>query len=100
MDTGMLADLDRRTDQLREEGLFKSERVIASPQDAHITLEDGREVLNFCANNYLASPTIPPWWRPPGRPSTSTATGWPRCASSAGPRICTSARGGSPSSSA
>jgi hypothetical protein len=53
MDTGMLADLDRRTDQLREEGLFKSERVIASPQDAHITLEDGSEVLNFCANNYL-----------------------------------------------
>jgi glycine C-acetyltransferase len=53
MDTGMLADLDRRTERLREEGLFKSERVIASPQDAHITLEDGSEVLNFCANNYL-----------------------------------------------
>jgi glycine C-acetyltransferase len=38
---------------LREQGLFKSERVIRSPQSAQITLADGREVLNFCANNYL-----------------------------------------------
>jgi glycine C-acetyltransferase len=38
---------------LREQGLFKSERVITSPQSAQITLDDGREVLNFCANNYL-----------------------------------------------
>jgi glycine C-acetyltransferase len=40
-------------DQLREQGLFKAERIIASPQSAQITLADGREVLNFCANNYL-----------------------------------------------
>jgi glycine C-acetyltransferase len=40
-------------DQLRAQGLFKSERVITSPQSAEIELEDGRKVLNFCANNYL-----------------------------------------------
>ena len=38
---------------LRQQGLYKSERVIVSPQSAMITLEDGREVLNLCANNYL-----------------------------------------------
>jgi glycine C-acetyltransferase len=40
-------------DEIRDAGLFKSERVITSPQAAEITLEDGRTVLNFCANNYL-----------------------------------------------
>lgn len=40
-------------DEIRDAGLFKSERVITSPQSAEITLEDGRTVLNFCANNYL-----------------------------------------------
>ena len=40
-------------EEIREQGLFKSERIIASPQDAEITLADGRRVLNFCANNYL-----------------------------------------------
>ncbi|MDZ3823019.1 MAG: glycine C-acetyltransferase [Pseudoxanthomonas sp.] len=40
-------------DTLRGQGLFKSERIIVSPQDARIRLDDGREVLNFCANNYL-----------------------------------------------
>ncbi|WP_411832652.1 glycine C-acetyltransferase [Pseudoxanthomonas mexicana] len=40
-------------ESLRAQGLFKSERVIASPQSAEITLADGRTVLNFCANNYL-----------------------------------------------
>ena len=38
---------------IREAGLFKTERVIAGPQDAAITLSDGSEVINFCANNYL-----------------------------------------------
>ena len=36
-----------------EAGLYKRERIIASPQGAVIQLEDGSEVLNFCANNYL-----------------------------------------------
>ena len=38
---------------LREQGLFKAERIITGPQSAEITLTDGRKVLNFCANNYL-----------------------------------------------
>ena len=40
-------------DGIREQGLFKAERVITSAQSAQITLADGRQVLNFCANNYL-----------------------------------------------
>ncbi|PKM09752.1 MAG: glycine C-acetyltransferase, partial [Gammaproteobacteria bacterium HGW-Gammaproteobacteria-5] len=40
-------------DAIREQGLFKNERIITSPQSAQITLADGRHVLNFCANNYL-----------------------------------------------
>lgn len=38
---------------IRAQGLFKAERIITSPQSAEIVLEDGRTVLNFCANNYL-----------------------------------------------
>ncbi len=38
---------------IRAAGLYKSERVITSPQQALIRVADGREVLNFCANNYL-----------------------------------------------
>ena len=34
-------------------GLFKNERVLTTPQDAHVRVRDGREVLNLCANNYL-----------------------------------------------
>jgi glycine C-acetyltransferase len=51
--TPFLDHLALQTEQLHAEGLYKSERVIASPQDAVITLEDGTEVINFCANNYL-----------------------------------------------
>lgn len=40
-------------EEIRAAGLFKSERIISSPQSAEITLADGRRVLNFCANNYL-----------------------------------------------
>jgi glycine C-acetyltransferase len=40
-------------DQIRADGLYKTERLITSPQSAEITLADGRRVLNFCANNYL-----------------------------------------------
>ena len=38
---------------IRSAGLFKEERLIDSPQQAHIRLNDGRSVLNLCANNYL-----------------------------------------------
>jgi glycine C-acetyltransferase len=40
-------------DDIRAAGLYKSERVITSPQGVSIRVQDGREVLNFCANNYL-----------------------------------------------
>ncbi|MDA0568822.1 MAG: glycine C-acetyltransferase [Bacteroidetes bacterium] len=43
---GVLANIE-------EAGLFKSERIIASSQEASIVLSDGTEVLNFCSNNYL-----------------------------------------------
>ena len=53
MRTALLADLAQRAAGLVDEGLFKAERVIASPQSAHIVLADGSRVLNLCANNYL-----------------------------------------------
>lgn len=49
----ILQDLAQRTEELRQEGLFKAERVITSTQGAQISVSGGREVLNFCANNYL-----------------------------------------------
>ncbi len=49
----LIDDLSRRIEGLQEEGLFKQERLLDSPQDAVITLADGSEVVNFCANNYL-----------------------------------------------
>jgi glycine C-acetyltransferase len=39
--------------EIRDAGLWKDERVIGSSQHAHIRLNDGREVINMCANNYL-----------------------------------------------
>ena len=45
--------LQSELSQIRSSGLYKEERIIASPQSARIRLADGREVLNMCANNYL-----------------------------------------------
>lgn len=45
--------LQTQLNDLEEQGLFKKERIIASPQSAEITLENGQTLLNFCANNYL-----------------------------------------------
>ena len=45
-------------DELGSAGLFKKERIIQSPQSAHI-IANGREVLNFCANNYLGLSSHP-----------------------------------------
>jgi len=53
MTTRFLEHLAAETSDIRDAGLFKTERVLASPQDAVVTLEDGTEVINFCANNYL-----------------------------------------------
>ena len=47
------ARLSSELDSIREQGLYKTERVITTPQSAAIRTQDGREVLNFCANNYL-----------------------------------------------
>jgi glycine C-acetyltransferase len=51
-----LKSLDTKTESLKEEGLFKQERLIAGPQQAAISVRENgttREVLNLCANNYL-----------------------------------------------
>ena len=48
-----LAKLAQETQALKEKGLYKKERVITSPQQAVIRLQDGSEVINLCANNYL-----------------------------------------------
>ncbi|PYJ61011.1 MAG: glycine C-acetyltransferase [Verrucomicrobia bacterium] len=53
----MVAEFENQVSQTLEEiksqGLFKTERVITSPQDAHIAITGGKRVLNMCANNYL-----------------------------------------------
>lgn len=48
-----LAHLDKEISQLKSAGLYKAERVITSPQQAVIRLQDGKDVINLCANNYL-----------------------------------------------
>ncbi|MBN1790557.1 MAG: glycine C-acetyltransferase [Bacteroidales bacterium] len=51
--------LQQELKAIQEAGLYKKERIIVSPQDARIKLEDGKEVLNFCANNYLGLSSHP-----------------------------------------
>lgn len=51
--------LQKELKEIEEAGLYKNERIIASPQGADITLEDGRKVINFCANNYLGLSSHP-----------------------------------------
>ncbi len=45
--------LQKEIQDIKDNGLFKEERIITSPQGAEITLNTGQKVLNFCANNYL-----------------------------------------------
>ena len=45
--------IDNEVSQIVEDNLFKSERLIATPQQTSIKLKDGKDVLNFCANDYL-----------------------------------------------
>jgi glycine C-acetyltransferase len=47
------AHLADRLDEIRRQGLYKTERAISTPQRAHIRTADGKEVLNLCGNNYL-----------------------------------------------
>ena len=58
MYTDARAHFARTLDEIRDAGLWKHERVIASPQAAHITA-GGAEVVNFCANNYLGLSSHP-----------------------------------------
>lgn len=53
MEQNIFDYLNVQISELRKEGLYKEEREIASPQQAQITLADGKKVINFCANNYL-----------------------------------------------
>ncbi len=51
--------LVKELEGIKEAGLFKNERIITSPQAAEITIAGGKEVLNFCANNYLGLSSHP-----------------------------------------
>jgi glycine C-acetyltransferase len=53
VDQAFLDRLASDTEALKEQGLFKAERVITTPQQAEIGVSTGETVLNFCANNYL-----------------------------------------------
>jgi glycine C-acetyltransferase len=53
MDLKLAQSLKDELAQLEVDGLKKPERVIASPQEGTITLQDGQQVINLCANNYL-----------------------------------------------
>ncbi|KAA5549278.1 glycine C-acetyltransferase [Adhaeribacter rhizoryzae] len=52
-------DLEKQLAEIQEAGLFKRERIITTPQGAEIKTTEGKEVLNFCANNYLGLSSHP-----------------------------------------
>ncbi|RAK02661.1 2-amino-3-ketobutyrate coenzyme A ligase [Larkinella arboricola] len=56
---GIQHELQQELDSIREAGLYKSERIIVSPQSSVIAVHGGQEVLNFCANNYLGLSSHP-----------------------------------------
>lgn len=51
--------LQNEIEAIKNDGLFKEERIITSPQGAEITLSTGQTVLNFCSNNYLGLSSHP-----------------------------------------
>ncbi|GER58569.1 2-amino-3-ketobutyrate coenzyme A ligase [Patiriisocius marinus] len=51
--------LQKEIQEIKDNGLFKSERIITSPQGAEITINTGETVINFCANNYLGLSSHP-----------------------------------------
>jgi glycine C-acetyltransferase len=53
------AHLRQELQTLREDGLYKSERILTTPQGALVRTTDGREVINLCANNYLGLSSHP-----------------------------------------
>jgi len=56
---GLQKYIAKELEAIKEAGLYKNERIITSAQDAEITLNDGKKVLNFCANNYLGLSSHP-----------------------------------------
>ncbi len=52
MNASFVKRIAAELEEIKTAGLFKTERIIASPQGAEITV-NGKQVLNFCANNYL-----------------------------------------------
>lgn len=59
MYTTLKDKLNMEIQDIKDAGLYKEERIIASPQGADIKLSDGSEVINFCANNYLGLSSHP-----------------------------------------
>lgn len=59
MDLSFVERLQSELSEIKEAGLFKSERVITTPQGAEINVSTGESVLNFCANNYLGLSSHP-----------------------------------------
>jgi glycine C-acetyltransferase len=59
MPAKIIKELQEQFTELKEQGLFKQERIITSPQAAEIEVSTGEEVLNFCANNYLGLSSHP-----------------------------------------
>ncbi|WP_258103178.1 glycine C-acetyltransferase [Marinoscillum sp. MHG1-6] len=59
MYTSLKLKLQKELEDIKSAGLYKQERVIASPQEADISLQDGSQVINFCANNYLGLSSHP-----------------------------------------
>ena len=55
----MKSHIVKELKQINDGGLYKSERIITSPQDATITVRSGQKVLNLCANNYLGLASHP-----------------------------------------
>ena len=53
------SQLQEELQKIKDEGLYKDERVITNPQGAFIKVSTGEEVLNFCANNYLGLSSHP-----------------------------------------
>src|SRR5689334_2063172 len=58
MNEKFIQRLQTEIQEIKDSGLFKNERVITSPQGAEITV-NGKQVLNFCANNYLGLSSHP-----------------------------------------